>query len=838
MRKYRVGGMSCAACSARVEKAVSSLNTVSECTVSLLTNSMTVEGNATDAEIISAVEKAGYSASIYEEENVKTLGNDNKDLQKQAKRLMFVKLMSSILLTLILMYLAMGHNMLSLPLPHLLENSPSAIALLQMLVCALVMIINRRFFISGFKAVMHRAPNMDTLISLGSGASFVYSMALLFVMLINPSTAHVQLHGLYFESAAMILTLISLGKLLEAIAKGRTTDAIKALVSLSPKTATVIRDGKEVVIPAEELRVGEVFLVRPGDIIPADALVVDGYSAVSEAALTGESIPVEKTVGNSVLAGSLNTSGRLKCEATKVGEDTVLSEVVKMVSDAAASKAPIAKIADKVASVFVPAVVLIALISTAIWWIFDGNFGYALARGISVLVISCPCALGLATPVAIMVGSGVGAKIGVLFKNATALEVLGKARTVLLDKTGTVTTGLPSVTDILEGTLSEDELVSLAASAELGSEHPLGKAIVRYAEEKGLALSEPTEFEATPGSGIFSTVAEKRVIGGNLKFISSYATPGENILSRYERLSNEGKTVVFFVGNGELYGGIALFDSVKADSAEAVSSLKKMGLRVLLLTGDNKRAAESVCRTVGADGVVSEVLPGDKERVVKEEKKNGAVVMVGDGINDAPALMSADVGIAVGSGTDIAVDSASVVLMRDSLSLVAEAIRLSRKTLMNIKENLFWAFFYNVALIPLAAGAFIPLFGWQISPMLGALAMSLSSLFVVTNALRLGFFEKRRRSIKGSMKKENAPSGENGELKMKKTLFIDGMMCPHCEARVKKCLENFDFVELAEVSHKDGTAIVTLAESADVTELVNAVTAEGYEVKENNGRTQ
>ena len=829
MRKYSVGGMSCAACSARVEKAVSSLDKVSSCSVNLLTNSMTVDGTATDEQIISAVEKAGYSARAVGEKNAKQTDNENESLQNREKKTILMRLISSVVLTVALMYFSMGHNMLSLPLPSLFAESPVTIALAELLLSALVMVINQRFFISGFKAVLHRAPNMDTLVSLGSGASFVYSTAVVFMMAINPSTAHEYLHGLYFESAAMILTLISLGKLLESIAKGRTTDAIKALVSLSPKTATVIRDGKEVVVPAEELRAGETFLVRPGEIIPADAFVVDGYSAVSEAALTGESIPAEKGVGSRVLAGSLNTSGMLKCVATKVGEDTVLSEVVKMVSDAAATKAPIAKIADRVASFFVPAVVLIALVSTALWWIFGGSFGYALARGISVLVISCPCALGLATPVAIMVGSGVGAKIGVLFKNATALEILGKAKTVLLDKTGTVTTGLPSVTDILEGTLSADELLRLAASAELGSEHPLGKAIVRYAEEKGLALSEPTEFEATPGSGIFATVAEHRIIGGNLKFISSYVTPDENIISRYERLSKEGKTVVFFVGNGELYGGIALFDSLKPDSAEAVSSLKKMGLRVLLLTGDNKRAAESVRQTVGADGVISEVLPGDKARIVEEEKKNGAVVMVGDGINDAPALMSADVGIAVGSGTDIAVDSASVVLMRDSLSLVAEAIRLSRKTLTNIKENLFWAFFYNVALIPLAAGVFIPLFGWQISPMLGAFAMSLSSLFVVTNALRLGFFEKRRHN---KNIKENAPTGENGELKMKKTLFIDGMMCPHCEARVKKCLEELDFVELAEVSHKDGTAIVTLAESADVTVLVNAVTSAGYEVKD------
>lgn len=824
MKKYSVKGMSCAACQARVEKAVSSLDGVRECSVNLLTNSITVDGSVTDEEIISAVENAGYGIADFVE-------NDNDGLHKREKTVIIRRLVSSVLLTLILMYFSMGH-MLGIPTPHFLAKAPIALALVQAVISAAVMYINRRFFISGFKAVLHRAPNMDTLVSLGSGASFIYSAAIVIVMLAHPASAPSYLHGLYFESAAMILTLVTVGKLLEESAKGRTTDAIKALVKLSPKTATVVRDGKETVIPAEELKIGEMFIVRPGDVIPADGVVIEGESAVNEAALTGESIPVEKMSSSSILAGSANLTGMLRCEAKRVGADTVLSGVVKMVSDAAATKAPIAKIADRVASIFVPAVVLIALVATAVWWIAAGSFAYALARGVSVLVISCPCALGLATPVAIMVGSGVGARLGVLFKDATALEVLGRVKTVLLDKTGTVTTGEFCVTDVLDGELSRDELLYLASAAERASEHPLGKAIVKYAAECGISPSEPSSFKASAGSGIIATVDGKEVIAGNLRYSSLHFEIPKRALSEYERLSEEGKTVVFFGGDGELYGMIALFDSVKPDSAEAVSRLKALGVRTVLLTGDNKRVADAVCKTVGADGVIAEVLPANKESAVVAEMEKGCVVMVGDGINDAPALARADVGIAVGTGTDIAIDSADVVLMRDSLSLVPRAVELSRKTLKNIKENLFWAFFYNAALIPLAAGVFIPLFGWQISPMLAAAAMSVSSLFVVTNALRLGFFAKKQSGIQTVEENKKADNGKEGEIKMKKTLVIEGMMCPHCEARVKKCLEEFDFVESAEVSHKDGTAVVTLKDGADMDALVNAVSAQGYPVKD------
>ena len=823
MKKYSVTGMSCAACSARVEKAVSSLVGVTECSVNLLTNSMTVEGSATDEEIASAAVNAGYGIGEFTE-------NDNKDLQKHEKTVILHRLVSSVVLTVILMYFSMGRSMLGAPLPNFLAKSPIAIAVIQMITSALVMIINRRFFISGAKAVMHRAPNMDTLVSLGSGASFLYSAALVIVMISDIGAAGGYLGGLYFESAAMILTLITVGKLLEARAKGKTTDAIKALIKLSPKTATVMRDGKETVVSAIDMRVGEIFIVRPGDIIPADGVVTDGESAVNEAALTGESIPAEKGVGDRVLAGSVNTTGMLKCETTGVGADTVLSGVVKMVSDASAAKAPIAKVADRIASFFVPTVLLIAFISTAVWWIAEGSFGFALARGISVLVISCPCALGLATPVAVMVGCGVGARLGVLFKDATALEILGKAKTVMLDKTGTVTTGEPTVTDVIEGSLCRDELLFLCATAECASEHPIAKAIVKYAKENGIKFTEPTGFKALSGSGVVANVRGVEVVGGNLMLVSSYVTPTSDMLSQYERISAEGKTVVFFCGGGELYGMIALFDSVKEDSARAIAELKALGMRTVLLTGDNRRVADAVCNKVGADSVIAEVLPADKDKAVADECENGVVVMVGDGINDAPALTRADVGIAVGSGTDIAIDSADVVLMRDTLLAVVDAVKISRKTFKNIKENLFWAFFYNLLLIPLAAGVFIPSFGWRINPMLGALAMSLSSFFVVMNALRLGFLAKRKRVL--CKENEKAEISEKGDIKMKKTLIIEGMMCPHCEGRVKKCLEEFDFVESAEVTHKDGTAIVTLKDGADVTVLVNAVTDQGYPVKD------
>ncbi len=874
--------MSCAACSARVERAVSGVAGVERCSVNLLTNSMTVEGNVDCESVISAVEKAGYKATVKAENNTKKLDNDNDSLQSRDKSRLLSRLFSSVLVLIVLMYVSMGHTMWGFPLPRALADNPFATAVLEMLLSAVVLIINRRFFISGAKGLLHGAPNMDTLVSLGSGASFVYSVAVTFLICNafcsgDETLAFKYLHELYFESAAMILALVTVGKTLESHAKGKTTDAIRALKDLSPKHATVIRDGAEITVPVEEVLVDEIFLVRPGESIPADGIVIEGESAAVESALTGEGFPVEKTVGSRVFAATQNSFGYLKCRAVGVGEETVISSVVKMVSEATATKAPIAKLADRVSAFFVPVVLGIALVTTAVWWILAESFGYALARGISVLVISCPCALGLATPVAIMVGGGVGARLGILFKNAEALELCGRAQTVVLDKTGTVTKGEPCVTDIIPIGISAHELVRYAASAEKMSEHPLGRAVVKHAEQLRVDLLETVSFAARAGSGITAVVSGEEVVGGNLKFVSEYCDVPSFVIADAQRLSVEGKTVLLFGRAGKLIGMIGVADEIKADSRDAVSELRQMGIRTVMLTGDNKVVANAVGKLVGVDEVIAEVLPDGKERAVAE-LLGGGVIMVGDGVNDAPALVRADVGMAIGSGTDIAIDSANVVLMHDSLSDVPRAIRLGRKTLKNIKENLFWAFFYNVIGIPLAAGVWIPLLGWQMNPMFGAVAMSLSSFFVVMNALRLGLFYRResdkiskslpnieknndeskktpeksvffencaencsieafetldRRKDAQTIVKNNDKHNintEKGVVLMKKTMKIEGMMCPHCEGRVKNTLESLSCVAGAVVSHKDGTAVVDAYDGCTDAELKAAVEAQGYPV--------
>ncbi len=845
MKYFDISGMSCAACSARVERAVFAVEGVSSCAVNLLTATMRVEGDASDADIISAVSAAGYGAAVKDEKKKNNANNENNNLQNSEKKRILIRLSVSAVLVIVLMYISMAHLMWGAPLPSAIAENPMAIALLEMLIAALVMIVNQRFFISGFKGIINRAPNMDMLVALGSGASFIYSTAKLFALSSamlrgDVHAVHDNLHGLYFESAAMILALITLGKLLEALAKGKTVSAIRGLMELSPKAATVIRDGEELLIPAEDMRIGDIFIVRPGESIPSDGNVIFGESAVTESALTGESIPAEKTVGDRVLAGTLNNSGFLKCEATKVGEDTALSLVIKAVTDAAATKAPIAKLADKVSGIFVPFVIGTAILTTAIWWLAAGSFGFALARGISVLVISCPCALGLATPVAVMVGSGVGARLGVLFKNAEALEALGKVKTVILDKTGTITKGEPEVSEVFAFDISEGELLRLAGSAELDSEHPLGRAVVKYAKEKGAELSYPSEFTVTTGGGVGAVVDNVKICCGNLRFISQYNNLPEKAMEIYEEQSSMGKTVLFFSGEDRFFGMMALADAIKEDSREAISELQALGMRTMMLTGDNARVAAAISELSGVSAVLPEVLPHEKAEAVKREELYGAVMMVGDGINDAPALTAANVGVAIGGGTDIAIDSADVVLMRDTLADVPRAVRLSRKTIKNIKENLFWAFCYNIIGIPLAAGAFIPLFGWELNPMFGAAAMSISSLFVVLNALRLGLFagaeEKRKAKNKkpdmGENFEESMSLGEKGEKQMKKTLKIDGMMCPHCEARVKKCLEELTFVECAEVDHKVGIAVITLNRECDDEILKSTVVAQGYTVLE------
>ncbi len=843
MRHYSISGMSCAACSARVEKAVSALDGVTQCTVNLLTNSMVADGTASDAAIIAAVENAGYGA-LRADSDAKSApkADDGMSFDKEITLLKY-RLIWSLALLAVLMYFSMGHMMWGWPLPPFFDGNHVAMGLAQLLLTIGVMVINQKFFISGFKSVKNKAPNMDTLVSLGAGASFIYSTYALFAMTgaqVHGDSELVMhyMHEFYFESAAMILALITLGKMLEARSKGKTTNALKGLMELSPKTAVIERDGKEITVPAEEVQKGDIFIVRPGDSIPADGIVTEGSSAVNESALTGESIPADKTVGDKVSAATVNQSGYIKCRATDVGADTTLSKIIQMVGDAAATKAPIAKIADRVSAIFVPTVITIAVVTTVAWMLFGASFGYALARGISVLVISCPCALGLATPVAIMVGNGVGAKHNILFKTAAALEETGRIKTVVLDKTGTVTKGKPTVTDIIctDGT-GENELIESAYSLEIKSEHPLAKAIVEYAAENGLTARATENFTALPGNGLMGETDGTAVYGGNMNFIKTHADADNDLITQAEKLSSQGKTPLFFCTDKKMLGIIAVSDVIKDDSAEAISELRGSGIRVVMLTGDNRRTAEAIAKTAGIDEVIADVLPDGKESAVSELMKGGKVAMVGDGINDAPALTRADIGIAIGAGVDIAIDAADVVLMKSSLSDVVSAINLSRATLRNIHENLFWAFIYNVLGIPIAAGVFIHTFGWQLNPMLGAAAMSLSSFCVVTNALRLNTVKlggrHKAKNSKVSADVIKVRKNENMEEKnMTKTLKIEGMMCSHCEARVKKCLEEINGVESAEVSHEKGTAVVTLTDNVPFDTLKAAVEAQDYKVVE------
>lgn len=829
MKKFNVTGMSCAACSSRVEKAVSKVEGVQSCSVSLLTNSMGVEGSASEESIIAAVEKAGYGASVAGAEKKQSAETDQ--LKDKDTPVLMHRLIASVGFLVVLMYISMGHMMWGWPLPAFFADNHIAMGLAQLLLCVIIMVINQKFFISGFKGLIHRSPNMDTLVALGSGASFVYSVYALFAMTDAQVKGNAELvmsymHEFYFESAAMILTLITVGKMLEAHSKGKTTNALKALLNLAPKKATLLIDGKETEVTVDKVKKGDVFVVRPGESIPVDAEITDGSTAVEESALTGESIPVDKVVGDTVSAGTINKSGFIKCSATAVGEDTALSQIIKMVSDAAATKAPVAKIADKVSGVFVPAVIVIALITIAVWLLCGQTVGYALARGISVLVISCPCALGLATPVAIMVGNGMGARKGILFKTAASLEEAGKTQIAVLDKTGTITKGEPKVTDIIPFEITENELLKYAYSIEVKSEHPLAKAIIVKAEELSLNPYEVTDFKAESGNGLSAEYNGKRIIGGSKKYISSIIGISNDILSKADKLSEEGKTPLFFMKGDKLLGIIAVADVIKEESPQAIKQLQKMGIKVVMLTGDNERTAKAVGKLAGVDEVIAGVMPDGKEKVVAELKKQGKVLMVGDGINDAPALTRADIGMAIGSGTDIAIDAADVVFMKSKLTDVPAAVRLSRKTLRNIHENLFWAFIYNVIGIPLAAGVWIPLIGWQLNPMFGAAAMSLSSFCVVTNALRLNFFDitnpKKDRKIKYKSKKDDNA--------MTKTMKIDGMMCSHCEGRVKQSLEGLAQVSQAEVSHEKGTAVVTLTAEVSNDVLKKTVEDQGYNV--------
>lgn len=829
MKKFNVTGMSCAACSSRVEKAVSKVEGVQSCSVSLLTNSMGVEGSASEESIIAAVEKAGYGASVSDAEKKQSAETDQ--LKDKDTPVLMHRLIASVGFLVVLMYISMGHMMWGWPLPAFFADNHIAMGLAQLLLCVIIMVINQKFFISGFKGLIHRSPNMDTLVALGSGASFVYSVYALFAMTDaqvkgNADLVMSYMHEFYFESAAMILTLITVGKMLEAHSKGKTTNALKALLNLAPKKATLLIDGKETEVTVDKVKKGDVFVVRPGESIPVDAEITDGSTAVDESALTGESIPVDKVVGDTVSAGTINKAGFIKCSATAVGEDTALSQIIKMVSDAAATKAPVAKIADKVSGVFVPAVIVIALITIAVWLLCGQTVGYALARGISVLVISCPCALGLATPVAIMVGNGMGARKGILFKTAASLEETGKTQIAVLDKTGTITKGEPKVTDIIPFEITENELLKYAYSIEAKSEHPLAKAIIVKAEELSLNPYEVTDFKAESGNGLSAEYNGKRIIGGSKKYISSIIGISNDILSKADKLSEEGKTPLFFMKGDKLLGIIAVSDVIKDESPQAIKQLQNMGIKVVMLTGDNERTAKAVGKLAGVDEVIAGVLPDGKEKVVAELKKQGKVLMVGDGINDAPALTRADIGMAIGSGTDIAIDAADVVFMKSKLTDVPAAVRLSRKTLRNIHENLFWAFIYNVIGIPLAAGVWIPLLGWQLNPMFGAAAMSLSSFCVVTNALRLNFFDitnpKKDRKIKYKSKKDDNA--------MTKTMKIDGMMCSHCEGRVKQSLEGLAQVSQAEVSHEKGTAVVTLTAEVSNDVLKKTVEDQGYNV--------
>ena len=886
MKQYTVTGMSCAACSSRVEKAVSKVPGVTACSVSLLTNSMGVEGDVPPETVIHAVEDAGYGASLKGQgtaAQAQSASEAEDALKDRETPVLKHRLIASMGFLAVLMYMSMGHMMWGWPLPHFMDGNHVAMGLLQLLLAGIIMVINQKFFISGFKGLLHRAPNMDTLVALGSGASFIYSTYALFAMTDaqlkgNDTAVMSYMHEFYFESAAMILALITVGKMLEARSKGKTTDALKGLMKLAPKTAVIIRDGVETKVLIEEVKKGDVFVVRPGENIPVDGVVLEGTSAVNEAALTGESIPVDKAQGDPVSAATVNQSGYLRCEATRVGEDTSLSQIIRMVSDAAATKAPIAKIADRVSGVFVPAVITIAVVTTIVWLLAGQTFGFALARGISVLVISCPCALGLATPVAIMVGNGMGAKNGILFKTAVSLEETGKMDIVALDKTGTITSGEPRVTDVIpSGGVTEKELVSLALSLEKKSEHPLAKAVLLYAKEQQVDAPEAADFQALPGNGLSGTLDGASLAGGSFSYISGHKTVSAQEQASFERLASEGKTPLCFMKNGRLAGMIAVADVIKEDSPQAVKELQNMGIRVVMLTGDNERTARAIGAQAGVDEVIAGVLPDGKESVIRSLKEQGKVAMVGDGINDAPALTRADIGIAIGAGTDIAIDAADVVLMKSRLSDVPAAIRLSRATLRNIHENLFWAFFYNVVGIPLAAGLWYPIFGWKLNPMFGAAAMSLSSFCVVTNALRLNLFKMhdaskdhpmRKRAEKaankGGDKAENAGAVRTGAedtrsigqtanenetvskemqksenqknhinmegITMTKTMNIEGMMCGHCEARVKKALEALAGVESAEVSHEKGTAVVSM--SADVADdtLKEAVEAQDYKV--------
>ncbi len=864
MTKYTVTGMSCAACSARVEKAVSAVEGVTSCSVSLLTNSMGVEGSASEADIIKAVNDAGYEASVSNDapasqRNKKNNGADileDTETPKMKKRLI-----ASVGFLVVLMYFSMGHSMWGWPVPAFFAHNPLALGLLQLLLTAIVIVINQKFFISGWKGMIHKAPNMDTLVAVGSGAAFVYSTYALFAMTAEVSAgnmegAHELMHEFYFESAAMILTLITVGKMLEARSKGKTTDALKSLMNLAPKTATVVRDGVEKNVSIEEVLKGDIFVVRPGESIPVDGVVIEGSSAIDESALTGESIPVDKSAGDLVSAATINRSGFLRCEATRVGEDTTLSQIIQMVSDAAATKAPIAKVADKVSGVFVPVVIAIAVVTTMIWLFLGEGIGFALARGISVLVISCPCALGLATPVAIMVGNGVGDKNGILFKTAVSLEETGKVQIVALDKTGTITAGTPKVTDVVaEGEVSEEELLTLAYALEFKSEHPLAGAIVEYAHEKDVKETEVSDFEILPGNGLKAKYEGTNLVGGSLKYIKGQVTVSKAMEAQAEALAMQGKTPLFFTWGNKLLGMIAVADVMKPDSKEAIAQLQNMGIRVVMITGDNEKTANAIGKEAGVDQVIAGVLPDGKEAAVTELMKLGKVAMVGDGINDAPALVKADMGIAIGAGADVAIDAADVVLMKSSLLDVPAAIRLSRAVLRNIHQNLFWAFFYNCIGIPLAAGAFIAVLGWELNPMFGAAAMSLSSFCVVSNALRLNLVKvynaKRDKKVKPALVSEESPhsgckedtcrienleetDGKNEGGKevnnMNKTMKITGMMCGHCSGRVKKVLEAMAEVDEAIVSHEEGTAVLTLNAEVPDDVLKKTVEDEGYEV--------
>ena len=831
MTQYNVTGMSCAACSARVEKAVSSVDGVSSCSVNLLTNSMGVEGTATSKEIIDAVEKAGYGASL-KTKNKKIKSNSDDEFKDTQTPKLVKRLAASLLFLAPLMYISMGHMMWGWKLPSFMENNHIAMGLAQMLFAIIIMVINQKFFISGFKGLIHKSPNMDTLVALGSGASFVYSTYALFAMTVaqtkgDMSAVMSYMDDFYFESAAMILALITVGKTLEAYSKGRTTDALKGLMSLSPKTANVIRDGIEITVDIDDVAVGDVFVVRPGESVPVDGIVVDGESAIDESVLTGESLPVDKAVDDKVTSATINKSGFLKCKATRVGEDTTLAQIINLVSDASATKAPIAKLADKVSGVFVPTVIAIAIITFIVWLIVPKPFGYALSRAISVLVISCPCALGLATPVAIMVGNGKGAKNGILFKTAVSLEEAGKTQIVVLDKTGTITEGKPKVTDVIPVGISENDLLQLAYSLEIKSEHPLAKAIVEKAETAQIPPFDITDFESKTGNGLCGTLENSKIYAGSSKYISTVCDIS-SVKSDIERLSNEGKTPLLFAKDEKLIGVIAVADTIKQDSPEAIKQLKNMGIKVVMLTGDNKRTADAIGKQTGVDMVISDVLPDGKEAVVKKLQSFGKVAMVGDGVNDAPALTRADVGIAIGAGADVAVDSADVVLMNSKLSDVCSAIRLSRHTLINIKENLFWAFIYNIIGIPLATGVWIPITGWTLNPMFGAAAMSLSSFCVVMNALRLNFVNVTGSKNDRKIKEVNIDYTE--EFKMTKTIKIDGMMCPHCEATVKKALEAIDGVTSAVASHTEKQATVELSKDVDTAVLEQAVVDAGYTI--------